>query len=67
MMFIDLEKVYSKVLREVLWRCLEARGVSVAYRRAIKDMCERAKMHKNDGKRLEALPCGDGVTPGFNS
>nr|XP_009614710.1 uncharacterized protein LOC104107576 [Nicotiana tomentosiformis] len=42
MVFIDMEKAYEKVLREVLWGCLEARGVHVTYIRAIKDMYDRA-------------------------
>ncbi|XP_070032752.1 uncharacterized protein [Nicotiana tomentosiformis] len=34
---------YNKVLREDLWRCLEARGVPGTYVRLIKDMYDRVK------------------------
>lgn len=44
MVFIDHEKAYNKVQRKVLWRCLEARGVPVAYISAIKEMSNKAKI-----------------------
>ena len=40
MLFIDLKKGYDRVPREVLWECLEKKGVSVAYIGVIKDMYE---------------------------
>jgi len=41
--FVDLEKAYDKVPREVMWEYLEKREVSVAYIKVIKDMYEGVK------------------------
>ena len=42
--FIDMEKAYDSIPREILWECLEKKGILVEYIRAIKDMYKGAKM-----------------------
>lgn len=43
MVFIDLEKTYDKVTREVFWRCFKSKDVPVTYIRVIRDIYERVK------------------------
>ena len=42
MVFIDLEKAYNRVPREIIWQVLEKKGVTKRYMKLVKDMYDRA-------------------------
>ena len=41
MVFIDLKKAYDNIPRSIMWDSLKARGISLMYIEAIRDMCDR--------------------------
>ena len=43
-MFIDLEKAYDIMLRTILWKALEKKGIHISYIHIIKYMYNRATL-----------------------
>ncbi|KAF3613185.1 hypothetical protein FXO38_36393 [Capsicum annuum] len=65
MIFIDLEKTYDRVSREILRRSLKARGIPVAYIKSIQYMYDGSKTHvRMVGGDLEHFPLLIGLHQG---
>ncbi|KAL5192364.1 Germin-like protein subfamily 3 member 4 [Glycine soja] len=65
LIFIDLEKAYDRVPREILWKALEKKGVSVAYIRAIQDMYDRVSTSvRTQGGESDDFPITIGLHQG---
>ncbi|KAH1243240.1 LINE-1 reverse transcriptase [Glycine max] len=65
LIFIDLEKAYDRVPREILWKALEKKGVRVAYIRAIQDMYDRVSTSvRTQGGESDDFPITIGLHQG---
>jgi len=66
MVFIDLEKAYDRIPRDLLWRCLQAREISSTYIQAIQDMySDISTVVKTPGGDTDGFPISIGLHQGF--
>ncbi|KAL5193749.1 LINE-1 retrotransposable element ORF2 protein [Glycine soja] len=65
LIFIDLEKAYDRVPREILWKALEKKGVRVTYIRTIQDMYDRVSTSvRTQGGESDDFPITIGLHQG---
>ncbi|XP_071727527.1 secreted RxLR effector protein 78-like [Rutidosis leptorrhynchoides] len=65
MEFLDLEKAYDCVSRELIWKTLNAKGVASRYIRTIRDMYDGAKTHlRTTVGNIEFFPVEVGLHQG---
>ena len=66
LVFIDLEKAYDRVPRDLVWSCLEQKGVLHGYIRVIKDMYEGGRTRVRTSRGTTNDFCvGIGLHEGF--
>ena len=67
LVFIDLEKAYDRVPREILWKALEKKRFRISYIMAIKDMYEGASTSvRNTGWGYRGFSHNNRIAPRVN-